>query len=304
MLALPAIDTTEITDLVTTRGARAVDILDRDRVNFHVEKLPVYLPTGAVVPGKFATVRTDTMMPLGIVGSRYQVMQASVGLNLLDGLASCGHVEYGKAGTFDGGVTVFIQVKLPGSLRVGPDEVAQYLLFVTRHDGSGVTEIFVTPIRVVCRNTLAAAIAGGKNVGMKIRHTASAAQKIATAEMVIANARNYFGTFKQMGDALFSRRMLSGQIRTYVENVFPATGEDGKASSRLQGIRDRVIVLAETGRGNYEIRGTAWAAYNAVTEYVDHHRSTRGEETNRLQSALLGSGAEIKRRAFDLAIAV
>ena len=297
MLALPAIDTTEIKDLTTYSRVSAFDILQRNKVDWRVEKRPIYLGTGEVVPNHFATVRTDTGRSLGIVGNRYHVFQNQEGLGIMDAAARQGLIEYGNAGTFKGGRIVWMQAKL-GSFSVGPDEIGQFFLLATAHDGSGNTRILFTPTRVACLNTLMQALRN--DAGMTIRHTRSAEDKIKLAHVAIANARRYYGEFADAATVLYRKPMTGKGMRDFAERVFPS---EEKPSARLEGIRARVIDLFETGKGHYAIRGTAWAAYNAVAEYTDHFRATRGEETNRLESAWLGSGAEIKRRAFELAIA-
>jgi hypothetical protein len=94
-------------------------------------------------------------------------------------------------------------------------------------------------------------------------------------------------------------------MRTFAGELFPSTASDGKEQPRIEGMRDKVIDLFDNGQGMYAIRGTKWAAFNAVTEYADHHRSTRRTDGNtsedsRLASAWFGTGAELKERALQL----
>jgi phage/plasmid-like protein (TIGR03299 family) len=301
MLALPAMDdTTEIKSLITFKRVSAFEVLQRAKVDWRVEKRPIYLGTGECIPNHFATVRTDNGRSLGIVGARYQVLQNQSGLDLFDAAAAKGAIEYGNAGTFKGGRIVWLQAKL-GSFAIGPDEVAKYLLLATSHDGSSNLRVLYTPTRVACLNTLQAALAAGLDTGLTIRHTRSGEAKVRQAIAAIESAGRFYNAFADAANHLYRRAMPYSAVRSYVENVFPS---EGKPSTRLEGVRNRVIDLFENGKGHFAIRGTAWAGYNAVAEYVDHFRSTRGDEANRLESAWLGSGAEIKRRAFELAVAV
>lgn len=299
-LALAPIDTSELTDLTTFARASAFEVLQRAHVDWSVAKTPIYLPTGMVIPNHFANVRSDNGRALGVVGTRYQVIQNRNGLDLFDAAAAKGTIEYGNAGTFKGGAIVWMQAKLPNSMSIGGDEVAKYLLLANTHDGSGTLRILLTPIRVVCRNTLQMALRGAG--GMTIRHTFSAEAKVQAAIDAIEGAGRFYDAFEDAANALYRRRVTGAQMVDYAARVFPVVGE-GKPSARLEGVRGRVVDLFDNGQGHFAIRGTAWAAYNAVTEYTDHHRATRGDEANRLESAWLGSGAEIKRRAFELAIA-
>lgn len=296
MLALNPIDTTEITSLATFRGAVAAEILDRNKVSFNVDKQPVYLASGRVYPGKFATVRTDCNRPLGIVGSRYHVLQNATSLNLFDVAAQAGLVEYGAAGTFDGGAIVWIQAKIPGDMIIGPDRVEKRLTLATSHDGSSTTRLLVAGTRIVCRNTYE--MARREAGGWTLRHTRSQGERIALAAAAIERAVASFGEMESESNRLFRKRMSYSETKGAIEAIFPSAGDD--VSSRLDNVRGKVIDLVERGAGNYAVKGTAWGVFNGVTEYVDHHRATRGEESNRLQSAWLGSGAAIKRRAFEV----
>lgn len=297
-LALAPMDTTEITSLATMARVSAFDVMTRDRVAFHVDKVPVYLGSGQVVPGQFATVRTDTGAALGIVGNRYTVIQNRPALDIFDTLAERGMIEYGRSGTFKGGGITWIQAKLAGDMEIGPDQVQKFLLLANPHNGSGALRFLCTPIRVVCRNTLAMALREGD--GMTIRHTLSADTKVKAAYAAIETATRYYAAFADTGARLYRKQLSFTETRAAIEAIFPATSESGETSTRLDNTRAKVIDLVETGRGQWAVRGTAWGVYNAVAEYTDHHRATRGDESNRLESSWLGSGAAIKRRAFDL----
>jgi len=296
----PMEDTTELSTLVTEARITAFDALTRSKVDFSVEKRSVFLATGSVVPGHFATVRTDNDHVLGMVGPRYHVIQNQAGLDLFDTAAAAGAIEYGRAGTFKAGAITWLQAKLPNSIKVGPDEVDRFLLLANTHDGSGNLRILLTPIRVVCRNTLAAAL--DSDAGMSIRHTASASAKVRAATAAIQVAGRYYAQFQDVANVMFSKRLGLSETRSAIESIFPAK-DDAETSTRLDNVRAKVLDLIETGKGQYAIRGTAWGVYNAVAEYTDHHRSTRGDDSNRLESSWFGSGAGIKKRAFDVLMA-
>lgn len=298
MLALAAIDTTELATLEHFPRAHAIDVLQRSRLDWTVQKTPMYLPTGRVVPNHFAMVRSDSGASLGVVGNRYQAIQNSAGLDLFDVAAERGLIEYGNAGMFKGGSIVWLQAKLPESIVIAGQEVAKYLLLANSHDGSGTLRILLTPIRVVCRNTLAMAVSA--DVGMTIRHTSSADDKINQAAEAIALAGLSYDAFADAAQSLYRRQMSAAGMRSYVERLLPSQKTD--VPTRLENTRNKIIDLFDGGDGHYAIRGTAWAAYNAVAQYTDHVRATRGSDDNRLESAWLGTGAAIKRRAFQLAL--
>jgi phage/plasmid-like protein (TIGR03299 family) len=301
MLALAAIDTTELTTLDTFPRAASSDVLSRARLDWSVQKTPMYLPTGRVVPNHYAMVRSDSGATLGVVGNRYQPIQNASGLDLFDVAASHGLIEYGNAGMFKGGAIVWLQAKLPEPIVIAGQEVAKYLLLANSHDGSGTLRVLLTPIRIICRNTLAMALRA--DAGMTIRHTASADAKMQTAQRAIEAAGGAYAQFEDVAQTLYRRSMTSAGVRGYVDALLPAP-IDSEPSARLEGTRAKIIDLFDSGDGHYAIRGTAWAAYNAVAQYTDHARATRGSDDNRLESAWLGSGAALKRRALDLALSL
>jgi hypothetical protein len=97
------------------------------------------------------------------------------------------------------------------------------------------------------------------------------------------------------------------QVSAYFKALYPDP-EEGNPS-RAQNVRDELFRLFENGKGQEipKIRSTTYAAFNAVTEYVDHHRPTRAKSdfdraANRLESAWFGSGSRLKQHAFQLAL--
>src|SRR5690606_31902054 len=112
------------------------------------------------VPEHFATVRTDTDEVLGVVGKDYEIVQNTEAFHFFDDLVGGnGGIKYETAGALGKGEKVFITAKLPDVLRVGKDDlIEQYLLLTTSHDGYGCIKAAFTPIRVVCNNTLNAAL--------------------------------------------------------------------------------------------------------------------------------------------------
>ena len=127
------------------------------------------------VPNFFATVRADTEQVLGVVGNDYEVVQNRDAFSFFDAIVGGGDgILYETAGALGNGERVFITAKLPDYIRVGvKDWIEQYLFLTTTHDGLGSITAAFTPIRIVCNNTLNAAM-NNHSGAIKIRHTASA----------------------------------------------------------------------------------------------------------------------------------
>lgn len=124
------------------------------------------------VPNYFATIRTDNQKVLGIVGRDYVVIQNEDAFSFFDAIVSGYGIMYETAGALGKGERIFITAKLPGYIKVGNDDlIEKYLFLTTSHDGYGSITSPFTPVRVVCQNTLNAAMRNHAN-SFKIRHTA------------------------------------------------------------------------------------------------------------------------------------
>lgn len=273
--------------------------LDFTVEKFHLETSPDNLPVGS----HFATVRTDTMEVLGVVGSRYEPIQNKDAFTTFDALVGEGEAIYHTAGALGKGERIWLLAKLPDYIRVnGNDIVEKFLLLVNSHDGSGAVRVRLTPIRVVCENTLSLALSGAEQE-VHIRHTLNAKEKLKEAHEILGLTNKLY----EQLDAIFNRmsetKVEHPTLTEYVKTVFPEDSES-KDRSWVRKVHDTVFELAESGKGAETARGTVWGAYNAVTEFVDHYRHTRGDENHRLKSVWFGSGERIKRNAFRIATAL
>ncbi len=264
---------------------------------------------GIVVPMKKAVIRTDNHDVLGVVGDRYQPIQNRECFSFLDAVAADGSLRYHTAGALRKGERIWLLAKLPGQIRIrfSNDVTEKYLLLSNSHDGSSCLRVFFTSIRVVCANTLAMANREGYGEGLAIRHEGDLPSKVRQAQEVLGLAHRFFDDLEGQFDLMARHYPSFSQVSAYFKALYPDPTEGNPA--RAQNVRDELFRLYEGGQGQDipEIRGTTWAALNAVTEYVDHHRPTRAKTSfdraaNRLESAWFGSGSHLKQHAFQLAV--
>ena len=163
-------------------------------MNYEVEKKELWTiadPTNIEEVKKlsthFATVRTDTAQILGVVGSKYEIVQNRTAFSFFDSLVQDGSgIKYETAGALGNGERIFITAKLPDILRIGRnDDIEQYIFLTTSHDGSGSIMAAFTPVRIVCNNTLNAALRNHSNA-VYIKHTANAEEKLKEAARIIS----------------------------------------------------------------------------------------------------------------------
>ena len=242
----------------------------------------------------FDKTQTDV---LGVVGERYVPLQNedlfSFGDNLLDGGG-----RWETAGSIKNGRVVFGSIALADSITLDPngvaDKIDNYLLINTSHDGSIAIQASITPVRVVCANTLNLALSsfkGKKDVKQtfKIRHTQTAEGKIAVAREALGLAHRYIDEFSQIANEMIQTEITKAQFDKIVELAYPAPkGEDKKGSHKKYNGKIDLLQSIYVGDFNNTISGTAWGAFNALTERLDWYRSSRGKNNESILASASG----------------
>lgn len=190
------------------------------------------------------------------------------------------------------------------------DKVACFLLLSNAHDGTGSVQVKFTPIRVVCSNTLSEALSRGPSI--RVAHTRDMPSRLEdTAHVVIATIQQHFTDLGNRFKAMLSVQMSDHTLKTYLRAVFqdPRRAKDEKhykrAVAQVQRDRDESERLFTRGKGNdlAGVRGSLWAAYNGVTEYVDFYRG-QAQDTKWLENIWFGASSGIKERALDEALRI
>jgi phage/plasmid-like protein (TIGR03299 family) len=285
--------------------ATAEEAILSAQLDYRVEKKPIRaIISGrqhADVPHHFATVRLDTNAVLGVVGDRYTVLQNRDAFTFFDSLVGTGEAIYETAGALGRGERIWILAKLPGFIKVhGKDIVNKYLLLTNSHDGSSLVRAKLTPIRVVCSNTLSLALSGMEEE-VRIRHTPSAVEKLEQAHKLLGLTNQLYDQLDFILNRMALKKVTDKQLLEYVKRLIPDT--EAENQTRTENIRSKILELHESGQGANLSRGSLWGAYNAVTEYTDHIQNT-GNASRRLNSVWFGGGERLKMKAFALASAM
>lgn len=278
------------------------------------------------IDGKMGNIRMDKKIPLGIVGTDYQVVQNK---EHWDGFV-VPYAEHTKSkiettGTLRNGRVVWFLLKNGEVEYVKGDVIHEYFLLASSHDGSLCTTIMNTPIRVVCNNTLSAAINGTKNV-YKVRHHSNHAVRIDEIKRAMGFGEKFQEKFDEVMQGFVKLQMTEYMMRECLdERIFPKPvseidpsliltlpKEREKIPVRAENIRqekiEKVMELTETGMGSDipGVRGTAYGLYQAVTEFFDHYGRTRKEkgdsrsdEERKFESAMFGSSQTGKEKALN-----
>jgi phage/plasmid-like protein (TIGR03299 family) len=305
----------DVQDAVTMQDAMELGGLD-----FEVEKIQAYIPSRKIaqdgklgddafplfssddivhVPGAFVNRRVDNGVPLGTVGSRYRVVQNTEAFELFDPLLSTGELSLKMAGCLgQHGEKIWVLAEVGDPVLLVPgDELKRYVVLLNSHDGSTAVKILNTPTSEV-----RGVIHVGGDRSLSIRHTSSVGDRLVKARKIVQRSLQFYENFTEAAKGLVAKRLQTIDVDRFIESLFPAKMEDGvptfstRARNQMQVIRDLY-----NGEQVAAARGTAWALYNAITEFVDHHRNptdTTKQKYRRLQSVSVGSGAEMKKKAF------
>jgi len=292
--------------------ATAREAITAAGLDWRVVERPVYDDYGNSfrgIDGYKALIREDSTVALSIVGEKYTPIQNTEAFGFFDAVVGGGQAIYHTAGAIGRGERVWILAQIPGDLRVGKtdDLIEKFLLLHTSHDGTASLRMGYTPVRVVCQNTLTQAL-GGLGRDISIRHTENALTRVGEAQKALGFAVRYYDDLAAVVNRLAGVQIGQHELSKYFTTLVP-DNEKSENKSRTQNIRATLETKFISGRGQQMagVRGTWWAAYNAVSEYTDHERSTRGDTdseraSNRLSSIWWGSAAALKGRAFDLAM--
>ncbi|MFO7569423.1 MAG: DUF932 domain-containing protein [Smithellaceae bacterium] len=245
-----------------------------------------------------ATVRTDTGEILGIVDESYEPVQNIDAFEFFDTLVAEDEATYETAGILGNGQCVWVLAKLPGFMKIrGNDIVNKYLLLTNSHDGRAQVRARVTPIRVVCNNTLTAALQGAGDIAIQHIPNTVRYHDLGFTILGMSNVLNdqLEITFNRMA----KQKITKDELEAYVETLVPDHEEDPN-TARAEKMRLSVLDLHETGRGADLARGTVWGAFNSVAEYTDHMMADK-DATARLNAIWFGRGEHLKSRAFSLA---
>jgi phage/plasmid-like protein (TIGR03299 family) len=269
------------------------------------------------VPQMVANIREDTGLFLGSVSDRYKVVQNVEAFQFMDDLIEKGEMEYESAFSLGGGKKVVITGRLPQTdTIVEGDDLQRYILFSTSHDGSGAIKFGVTSVRTVCANTLALALnRDGKTIkDLSVTHTGRIQDRLEQAKQILGLANQGFANYAGICRNLAERVITRAEWKAYLDVMCPVPVKlDPDWTERRERtiLSTRKEIEACFGNSRQRIEGmesTAWSAYNAVSEYVDHlprRGATEGRRAEaRFNVTMHGPGNDQKQRAFAAACRV
>lgn len=231
-------------------------------LDWRVTRRPVSVAGRPGTIDRSAVVREDTEAVLGLVSSRYALVQNSEAFGVLDDLVGAG-VELVAAGAFGGGREVWVLARLGRAISVGGDDVERLLLATNSHHGHAAISLSAVALRSLCQNLLLWELGVSRTVSF--RHLRHDAQSL-TAHHVRSLVERYFAQFQARGNKLAAEPMDVRAFRRYAATSLGARGGE---------LQD-VVELFARGATVGGAAGSAWSAVNAVQEHVDWGSGRRG----------------------------
>lgn len=274
-------------------------------------------PTYEPIPGYKELYRADTGDAFAVVTKGYTLLQNESMAGLIDALAQDGAIpEAESAGSVKGGRRVFFLVQT-GSFLAGPrDRVVEYLLFSNAHDGTAAFRVTPTQVRVVCHNTLSAALDQAERAGsdlIRIPHTAGLVEAVEAAKPRILAALRAGAGLQEQVKAMAAKKVDLDTVgdlyagimrRLWPDRVKLAEAGDAKAQAKVEElVKVWIGNLTSPRNTDTGTEGTVWHALNAVTEWAEHQRKER-VSSERVGSRLFGAAADIKAAALAEAVKV
>lgn len=281
------------------------EIMAHGGMVYDVEKRQ--LEYGGTPVEAWGTFRTDNGAFLGSVGEGYTVVNHVEGFRMLDSLVNAADgAHYETAGVLGRGEVVWGLIDLKQTVAVGDDVSKGYLLFTTSHNGSFAHQYRQTLTRVVCQNTLNVAIRAKTAAMFRVKHTKNAQARIDDAHKALEAIAGETKTIEEKLRFLAERRVTRESLDSIMARLFPKVKDDDgteRVTTRRENIVADILARYEYADGGAfpEQRGTAYNLLNAITEYTDHFRSTKGGQ--RAESATFGSGDKLKTQALEVILA-
>ena len=257
------------------------------------------------LPSRYLTYRNHPktgLTALGVVGERYTPIQNSEAFEFLNLIADESGAVFETAGSLNNGARVFMSMKMPNTMQLagGQDTVDSYIMATNSHDGTTAFTVAVTPVRVVCTNTVRLALAQAQAT-IKLRHTSGATAKVQQARETLGLVWKYQDAFQLEVENLISQPFSNGDFKQFVDKLVPQPKDD--ASQRVKNYADSTrsaltgLWMAPTQQN---VANTKWAAYNAVAEYEDWAKPVRGgddKDVLRAERIVNGGSETLKQKA-------
>ena len=259
---------------VVREAPASEDALRLAGLDWNVVQEPIYTPFREKIEGFKANVRDTDRKVLGVVSDRYKVVQNVEAFSFTDELLGHG-VRYETAGSLSGGRRVWLLARLPREYIIAGERISPYLVFSNTHDGSGSVKVAVTPVRVICNNTLNLALETAQR-SFSMVHTGNISDKITEARDTLFKAESYMDRLGAEFEQLHQQKVTDAEVQKYIELLIPmesnATRTQEKNVNRL---REDLAMRYYDAPDLQKVGKNAYRFINAVSDFATHAEPLR-----------------------------
>lgn len=248
--------------------------LELARLDWQVVQKKLVTDGGIEVPGFKANLRETDNQVLGVVSDRYKVVQNADAFSFTDALLGEG-VTYETAGSLQNGRRTWILAKLPTRYIISGEEITPYLVFMNSHDGSGSIKAAMTPIRVVCQNTLNLALSTAKRC-WSTNHVGDIKGKLEDARYTLLYADQYMAELGRTIDQMNQQKLSDRQVMEYIDSLFPILPNPSEQQVK------NMLRMKEDMKARYfdapdlqHVGKNAYRFINAVSDFATHAKPLR-----------------------------
>lgn len=254
----------------------SAEALEAAGLNWNVDARPVFTDNGIKIPGYVANTRDSDNSVLGIVSDKYKIVQNVDAFAFTDSLIGP-ECRYETAGSLRNGKSTFMLAKLPEKKILG-DEFGNYVCFTNTHDGTGAVKVCMTPVRVVCNNTLNLALNTSKRI-WTCKHMGRMEDKLHEAEVTLGLAEEYMDNLNIVAERLANVSLSDDDIRAIVAEMFPMNDDSpDRTKANMQKAKTEFMV-AYYMPDIEKFRNTAWGILNATSDWMSHSSPQRNTST-------------------------
>ena len=258
-------------------------------LDWTVDSKPIYDHNGKEIPNYRANTRTSDDTILGIVTNKYKIVQNADAFEFTDSLIE-GDVFYETAGSLKSGKTVWLLAKMPET-KILDDKVDPYICFTNTHDGTGSIKVCMTPVRVVCNNTLNFALSSAKR-SWATRHMGNMVEKLAEAKHTLGLATEYMSELKVVSEGLATEHFSRDEFIKTIDAMFPIdyVNDTKRKINNIEATKEALLTCYKAPDLN-NFRETKYGALMAVTDMVAHmapNRLTKSYAENNWGKIMVG----------------
>jgi len=252
----------------------SVDAMKLAGLNWTVMQKPIFTDEGSEIKGYKANTRSKDDKVLGIVTDRYKVVQNAEAFEFTDNLLGNG-IKYETAGSLMEGKKIWLLAKLPEIYKIAGDEIESYLVFSNTHDGSGGIKVAITPVRVVCNNTLNLALHDARRIWSTI-HVGDMNRKLDEARRTLLYAEKYMYKLKIEGEVLNRIKTTDKKVMEYIEQLIPLPENPTKTQeNNVDLLRTDMKLRYFEAPDLVDISKNGWRFINAVSDFATHAKPLR-----------------------------